>query len=48
VAGNPDEAVSAKLAELAIVMSDLERANERVNTLERDNVQSRLPSNMMT
>ena len=33
-----DEAVSAKLAEMEIVMSDLERANERIASLERDKV----------
>ena len=31
-----DEAVSAKLAELEIVMNDLERTNERVALLERE------------
>ena len=31
-----DEAVSAKLAELEIVMNDLERANERVALSERE------------
>ena len=33
-----DEAVSAKLAALEMVTLDLERANERVSALERDNV----------